>query len=140
MKLNLFIYLFFLLISLSSCKKETVNSITCPISVLIDNTLFDNSSSDEFEYVDVQVENNCLVLTIRYGAGCEKIQTQLLAKKILSVESSPLELKFILTDKDDCEKLITEKIYFDLTLLQVTEKNSITLKLENWQEELVYQY
>jgi len=108
--------------------------------VLIDNSLFDASSSDEFEYVDAQIENNCLVLTIRYGVGCSEVQTQLVGKNTISVESSSLQLKFVLTDHDDCEKLITEKFYFDLTPIQLKDKNRVSIKLENWQQELIYQY
>lgn len=144
MKKNIIGFLMLLLFFVNCDDNDSNPSITsCGDLILID-TDYNTTLSDDFNYTDVEINGNCLSATIQYGGGCDDdlVSFQLLG----STQDFPitfpalLGIKLILDDDDNCEALVTKSIDFDLSPLQDAGYNNINVSVENWGEAFQYSY
>jgi hypothetical protein len=74
---------------------------------------------EEFNKV-ISIENNCLKFTINYGCGWGEIQFDLLTDGLVKKDeygNNYADLKFILIDKDSCERMCWNHLSYDLSIL-----------------------
>ncbi len=143
-----FSFLFFFFgILLSGCNKSESVTIdpplpsTCDHPVVVDADLYENGPADEFQFQSAVIDGNCLKAVVRYGGGCEIVTFQLIDASAI-MESFPIQrnIRLSLEDNDQCEALITQELFYDLTPLQVEGNSKITLNLQGFPESLTYQY
>lgn len=117
------------------------NRSNCIQKILVDKNLFTNAPNDEFDFTNVNLVQNCLKVTIQYGGGCGDIELKLIDSGYI-LESYPVQrnIRLSLKDEDYCEALITKKISFDLTPIQVSDMNKVILNLTNWDKPILYSY
>lgn len=129
---------------LSSCEKEktdTSNGIHVNHTIILDGSLYNNTTSDDFELTNAEVIGDSLKLTISYGGGCGNVEAKLIDSENI-LESSPIQrnIKLSLKDNDNCEAFLTKVISFDLTPIRLADQNQIILNLEGWDSQLTYDY
>ena len=126
-----------------SCNDNTSNPIKleCDQEIIVDNTSFENSPNDSFEFKNVEIINNCLSITIEYGGGCGTVEVNLIDSEFIE-ESNPLQRRIRLSfkDEDSCKALISKKVSFSLEPIQIAGENIIILNLTNWEKQILYQY
>jgi protein involved in sex pheromone biosynthesis len=129
---------------LSNCEKandDTLDDTLDNNTIIIDNSLYANAPDDEFDFADVQIINDSIHLTIRYGGGCGEVEFKLIDSEAI-MESYPVQrnIRLSLKDEDTCEALITEELSFDLTPIKVTGSTIISINLTGWEDALIYEY
>lgn len=123
-----------------SCAKNKVVYPQCqPIAV--DRSLFFSSQGDDFDFEEVNIEGDCLEITIRYGGGCGSIIASLIDSGDIR-DSQPLmrNLRLVLADRDPCEASVTKKFSYDLTRIREPDQNIIRLDLLGWPIPIYYDY
>ena len=142
---NIFIYVTIAFgILFSSCEKDkndTSNGVNVDNTIIVDNTLFNSATSDDFDFTDVEIVGDSLKITISYGGGCGDIDIKLIDYEDI-MESYPAQrnIRLILIDEDPCEALLTKEFSFDLTPIKISSQNKILLNLTGWDSQMLYQY
>ncbi len=108
--------------------------------VVVDNDLFASSEGDDFDFEDINLDGNCLVLMIRYGGGCGSIATALIDAGDFEGVPPRRSLRLKLEDNDPCEALITNTTSFDLTEIQLADEDEILLDIAGWPSPIIYLY
>lgn len=126
-----------------SCDDFSLSSIKldCNREIIVDNSLYENSPNDIYNFKSVEIKGNCLNITIEYGGGCGDIELKLIDSEYV-MESIPVQrnLRLSFKDEDYCKALITKKISFDITPIQIQGESTIVLNLANWDEQILYYY
>ncbi len=139
MKIFSVIGLLLLLLSIG-CRPEPVGPNGCE-AIDRDNARYQNALSDEFTLASAKIEEDCLLLTVRYGGGCGTVDFDMVAIEGSAFSLPPqIPMRLILDDEDPCEALITDEIAFDLAALQGDGAGAIQLAIETLSERLEYQY
>lgn len=90
------------------------------------------------------ISGNNLMVTVKYGGGCEKHDFRLEGQTAISKSLPPIRsIRVVHTGKKDmCKALIIKNLQFDLTELAYTkeEGSQIKLSLEGYKEQLMYTY
>ncbi|WP_299714358.1 hypothetical protein [uncultured Tenacibaculum sp.] len=110
--------------------------------LLIDNTRYENTSSDNYTITDVSIENNILTINIS-SSGCsgDLWIINLIDSGEVSESFPPKRnLRLELINNEACLAVFSREIQFNLTELRVTDANQILLQLENWDQEINYNY
>jgi len=63
----------------TSCDSVNSKQSECGEEILVDNNLFTNAPNDSFDFINVEIIQNCLKLTIEYGGGCGDIEFKLIS-------------------------------------------------------------
>lgn len=140
--------LLFIFLSLISCKDRLTsnsddkdnNDSKCPNNIILNEEIFINTKTDDYQIVDVRIEDNCLLIDFHYSGGCGEIKYQLIAKEIYNQYQNYHELRFILEDNDPCEAWLFKTSSFNISSLKNKDNNSINLKLENFSSIINYTY
>ncbi|TXG36553.1 hypothetical protein [Seonamhaeicola maritimus] len=139
--------LFFFIIIFSflntQCEEDVIiDDLLCDFTTVIDETKYANLSSDNFTFVNAEIEGDCLSIEIG-ASGCdgstwkfELIDSGAVAESF--PEQRYLKLKFI--NNEDCLAYFERVISFDLTPIQVQGSNKIILHLDGLDESLEYSY
>lgn len=140
------IFYLVLLISLlnTSCKEDEVilDTTVCDYEVLIDKNQYDNLNSDNFNFMEAEVDEDCLILKIG-ASGCSGNSWEFeLVDSGTIAESFPEQryLKFKLVNKEACLAVFTKTISFDLKALQISGSNRLILHIDGLGQSLIYEY
>ena len=113
----------------------------CDQDSVVNAQLYENARTDDFQINEISVVDNCLLLSLS-ASGCsgEAWDMQLIDSGNV-LESFPPQrmLRFVFTNPEDCEALITKEISFDLAILQV-EGNQVNLSIEQINGLVAYFY
>ncbi len=133
--------LILLLVYILSCDSVNQEESNCNEEILIDSNLFANAPDDSFSFKSVEINQNCLTLSVEYGGGCGDVEFKLIDSDLV-MESTPPQrnIRLSLNDRDYCKAMITKKLFFDLTPIQVVEGGKIILHLTDWEEQILYNY
>jgi len=148
-RITIVLVLVFINILQFSCSDESEEQISafCDNLVIIDNNMFQNRSDDDgtgrnsFEIINVEIENDCLSLTIKSG-GCNNgtWQVDLVDADRISETGIPQrDLKVFLDNNELCNAITAMTISFELTPLRTDDK-IIMLNLEKWNSQIEYSY
>ena len=131
------------ILALLSCKDKSVNSetLSCDQVIISDDSLYEHSPNDSYEFKNVEIIHNCLNITIEYGGGCGEVEFNLIDSELV-MESYPPQrnIKLSFKDEDYCKALIRKQVSFDLTPIQIIGINKVILHLDNWEKAISYTY
>ena len=126
---------------LSSCKSDCVLPDDCEEALEQDTHRYENAITDDFDFSAVEVDGDCLVLTVRYGGGCGTVDFDLVAIEGSRFSLPPqVPMRLILDDDDPCEAYLAKELSFSLVPLRDQGAGTLMLDLEGWEEMLEYQY
>ena len=116
---------------------------TCDVkSEIIPQSDFNAIHTSNYVISKIELHNDCLKIT--YGSsGCG---TELWEENLFSTNSFytvfPLQrtLKMELINEEECLAVFQKTISFDLTPLQIDTQNILPLKIEGWNEQILYEY
>ncbi len=125
----------------TSCDSVNSKQSECGEEILVDNNLFTNAPNDSFDFINVEIIQNCLKLTIEYGGGCGDIELKLISSEMV-MESYPpqINIRLSLKDEDDCKANIKKEISFDLTPINKLVNDQVILNIKNWDESILYSF
>lgn len=110
-------------------------------ATIIDNERYNNAISDSFEIIEINPENNCLKITLRYGGGCGEVKAELVdSGDILESDPGQRNLRVIFDDNDDCEALIQKDFSFDISGLQIENEDRGLLNFQGSDLTYLYEY
>ncbi|QBZ97447.1 hypothetical protein [Flavobacterium sangjuense] len=131
---------FILACSESSSKNTTLNCDNQ--SQIINTEAYNNLNTTNYMITSVSLNENCLDITIS-SSGCSGStwEMNLFSTNNLP-DSFPLQrnLKLQLINNEACAAVFSKTVSFDLTPLHIAGQDQITLNLEGWGEQIVYQY
>lgn len=138
------LFTFMLLFVFQSCKEADDNPYpdsACDQKVIVDGNLYKNSDSESFSIQSVLLEGDCLEVKIQSG-GCsgETWDVKLVDSGGIAESNPPQRyVKVLLGNKELCEGLISKTVIFDLRPIR-TGDNVVLLNLENWDDQIRYEY
>ena len=133
--------LLIILVVVYSCSSDDNVNPDCPNSVIIDNELFKSVENGYYEIDNAKIQDNCLELVIASG-GCDgnSWEVELIdADRISESGIVQRDLKILIKNTELCNAIIRRTFSFDIKPLQ-TNDNEIRINLENWENQLSYQY
>ena len=90
------------LMGLFACQ-EVVNPDGCE-AMIRSNLKYQNAKSDDFDLVEARIEDDCLLITVRYGGGCGEVDFDLIANEGESLSLPPqIQMRLVLDDNDNCK-------------------------------------
>ena len=133
-----------LLVLLTSCNSVEPEKLNCDKDIIIDNNLFVNAPNDSLKFLNVELSQDCLKLTVEYGGGCGNIEFQLIASELIMKSNPPqmnIRLSF-LNEDDTCFKVGRSEISFDLTPIKNLDliDNKVILHLAKWDKAISYSF
>ncbi|MEW4925309.1 hypothetical protein [Algibacter sp. 2305UL17-15] len=120
---------------------DVIDSI-CDEVTVVNKDIYDNLVSDDFQFVEVAITDDCLNIKIS-ASGCDGATWGFeLVDSGAVAESSPEQryLKFQLVNEELCDAVIQKTISFDLRPLQIQGSTKIILNIEGLQESVTYSY
>ena len=125
----------------TNCDSVNLKQSDCDAEIIVDNNLFTNAPNDSFNFVDIEIIQNCLKFTIEYGGGCGDIELKLISSEMV-MESNPpqIDVRFSLKDEDNCKANIRKEILFNLTPIHELINNQVILNIKNWDEAILYSF
>jgi len=120
---------------------EHLNEI-CDETTIINQDLYDILNSANFTFVDAEITDDCLNVTIG-ASGCDGNTWGFsLVDSGAITESSPEQryLKFQLVNDEACLAFFERTVSFDLRSLQINGSNEIILHIEGLESSLNYKY
>lgn len=139
--------LFFFIIIFSflntQCEEDVIiDDLLCDFTTVIDETKYANLSSDNFTFVNAEIEGDCLSIEIG-ASGCDGSTWKFeLIDSGAVAESSPEQrfLKFEFLNTELCAAFFERTISFNLEPLRISGSNEIILNLDGWEAPLNYSY
>jgi hypothetical protein len=143
----LIIFSFLLLIHCNNDDDIVINpddlvSENCDQLAIVDQNLYENGSNFQYWIDSAYIEAHCLMIGVEYS-GCISNIEALLVDAGSIMESLPAQrnIKLIITTEiTGCEPLFYKSFSFDLTPLQVTGDNQVSLNLSNYNQSILYTY
>ncbi len=136
-----FIFALILILGATNCDSVNSNQSECDKKIFVDDNLFSNAPNDSFDFINVEIIQNCLKLTIEYGGGCGDIELKLISSEMV-MESNPpqINIRLSLKDEDNCKAIIRKEILFDLTPINKLVNDRVILNIDNWDESILYSF
>lgn len=119
-----------------------VDDFPCEFSTVVNESEYANLVSDEFTFVEANIDLDCLFIKIS-ASGCDGNSWQFnLVDSGAVAESSPEQrfLKFALENNELCLAVFERTVSFDLKPLQIENSNEIILNIEGLESSLNYKY
>lgn len=140
-KITFLIFITAFMIGCNSDDDNVRSSLGNSNVILVDEDLFLNAPNDEFEIIVASISDNNLNITLFYGGGCGNIYYDLVTGNDY-LETTPIQknIRIAFDDKDNCEAGIELELSFDLTQIQVSNTDRIILNLDNWEDQIEYNY
>lgn len=140
-KITFLIFIIAFMIGCNSDDDNVSSSLENSNVILVDDDLFLNAQNDEFEIIVASISDNNLNITLFYGGGCGNIYYDLVTGNDY-LETTPIQknIRIAFDDKDNCEAGIKLELSFDLTQIQVSNTDRIILNLDNWEDQIEYNY
>lgn len=106
-----------------------------------DHKIFQDATSDPFQWKAFRLNGTCLEVEISYGGGCEESPMQLIVSEDAGASDPPtLDAKLIFTDNDLCEALVTKSFYFDLETIREEGVDLLWLNFIDLDEMVLVSY
>ncbi len=125
----------------SACSDDGDESM-CDQKVIVDSERHMNGPSDHVQITDARIEGDCLLIT--FGAsGCSGDNWNLaLFDAAVIAESFPVQryVRLSLDNHEDCLAFFTREMSFDLEPIQLKEYDTIIINLEDYDQQLQYEY
>lgn len=125
----------------SCANDDDTNQTACDLETVVNASLFKTAPADPLWITELDIQGDCLNITFNAG-GCDGSSWQLqLIDQATILESDPPQrfLRLSLKNEEPCEALITKKLNFDITTLQV-DGNQVRLNIVNKNESVLYTY
>jgi hypothetical protein len=124
-----------------SKNKKTVNQ-PCGETVVINQTTYNNTSTDRYIITNAVITGDCLEITFG-SSGCNA--NNWVADLVDSgaiLDSNPVQrmIKLSLTNNELCAAAFVKSLQFDITGLRVSGSSSVRLMLTGFGTSLIYQY
>lgn len=146
------ISLFVLSIAVLSCgikknatKDEHSDSTAKPKETMITATIGEMSkTSDPMTISSVQIDGNFMTIEVTYSGGCGEHSFQMIGSSTIAKSLPPIRSIQLVhsANKDECKKMIIQKIKVDISALTYKKESGseIYLTLEGWKEKLKYTF
>ncbi len=126
-----------------TCEEEDFyNEEVCDKMTLVDENVYADLESDDFNLINAEIINNCINITVG-ASGCDGNSWVFnLIDSGAVAESSPEQryLKLQLLNGELCDAYFEKTISFNLTPLQINGSHEIILHLEDLDTSLNYKY
>ena len=134
------IFYFLLIVLFGSCTDESPSN--CDQHVKVSDSEYDKGPDDFLQFVSVTLSGECLI--IEYSAsGCngQNWEEMLLASSAVA-ESFPVQryIRLSLDNPEDCLAVFTKTVSFDLGNIQLDEYDTIILNLQDYDQQIRYEY
>ena len=119
--------------------KKTTEAKVPP--VIISSTAF-SSVSSPFTIPNFTIEDEIIMMTTNYFAGCNPVQFRLVADTQVQYSGTGIPIfnsKLILDNNDKCTYFMKKTVAFDLSPLEQVGHNEILLKIADF-GEVLYSY
>jgi hypothetical protein len=128
---------------LVSCSDDDNPSIDCDsTSEVISEETFDSIDTSNYVISDVQLNGNCLEVTIG-SSGCDPDLWEMnlySTNAFYAIYPIQRAVKIELINYQECLAVFEKTISFDLIPFQLEIKNELPLNIEGWNEQIVYEY
>lgn len=129
--------LFLILILLYSCNTETaIIDDPCGDSIIVDQTIFDNTDTSNYTITEVSLLNNCLTIVLT-SSGCDgnSWDTSLFDSGIQTASIPPQRnLRLALINNEACSALIERSYTFNINS---NDSETIIYNLEGWNNPII---
>lgn len=127
------------IICFTGCNENINGSIVTNESVIINNSLYASTITDNYTITDVKLENDILTVKIS-SSGCSRDSWQAFlvdANEIL--ESYPVQrnIKLALDNKEACLAIFEKEFTFNLSVLK-EDFSELYLNLDGWNNPIHY--
>lgn len=115
---------------------------TCNRTAILDPERFVSAPSQTVTINRAEIEGDCLEISFS-ASGCngDTFVLNLIGAPSDAAVFPPLvQIRLDLESSELCEALITRELSFDLSVFQQPNTNSLSLRLENNQQNLLYRY
>lgn len=103
--------------------------------------LFQDATSDSFQWRSFNLDGTCLEVQISYGGGCGDSPMQLIVGEDLGESDPPvIGAKLLFTDNELCEALVTKSYYFDLSSIRAKGVDLLWLNFIELDEMVLVSY
>lgn len=129
---------------ISSCKTKKVkrqNPADAPKELVVDKE-FQFTEVKTVSIIAAEIEGDVITLTLNYHGGKGMHDFDLFFNGII-MKSMPPQVNLFLKHshtQENCEKLITETVSFDIKKLQMGETGTVIIRLPGLNEILEYKY
>jgi hypothetical protein len=145
MKLNFSVLFVFLLLSIS-CSQDDENSSTelaCDVdAMIISEEGYNSIETSNYSIIDVQLNGDCLKLTIS-ASGCDGVSWEshfYSVDAFYAVFPRQRVAKLKLINNEACLAVIESIQEFNLTPFQLEGQSDVSITIDGWNQQLVYQY
>ncbi len=126
----------------TQCDEDDIAVLECDQQVIIDEDYYNNLESENFSFINVEVQQDCLSINLS-ASGCDGNSWEYkLVDSGNIAESSPEQryLKFKLINNEACLAVFDRIVTFNLEPIRVEGSNEIVLNIEGYQEPITYSY
>lgn len=127
-------------------KDETqLNDTSKSKEIVVTATIGEMSkTSDPMTISSVQINGNDMIIEVTYSGGCGEHSFQVIGSSTIAKSLPPVRSIQLVhnANKDECEKMIIQKIKVDISELAYKKEagSEIYLTLEGWKEKLKYTF
>jgi hypothetical protein len=134
-------YVFIMLVFISglfACNKQESPQEGDCLAIVIDQDLFDNGIQDPTTVInDVQLEENCLIMSVSYSGGCQEHDIKLVTDGFESFSNPPTwTFKLLHENTDPCEAYLTEDWEYDINSLMYTG-SYLEMDIEGYSDKII---
>ncbi|WP_298498084.1 hypothetical protein [uncultured Algibacter sp.] len=126
----------------TQCEEDDDYLSVCDNLVIIDESYYNTFDSGNFTFIDAEVIDNCLSVTIS-ASGCDgNSWAYNLVDSGSIAESLPEQryLKLELLNEEACLAVFKRTVSFDLTPIKIEGSNEIILNIEGFESSINYKY
>lgn len=118
----------------SGCSNNDNTSESCnDQATLIADQPFNEIGTENYTLTDVTLSGNCLSVTIS-ASGCSSNSWE------MNLFGNQQQLKLELINPELCAAVFQKTVSYSLIPLQAEGQNKVTLTLEGWNEDIIYNY
>jgi hypothetical protein len=149
MKILFTLLAFALIVSCKTTKNATSSSSNSSTTIPKDPEMIATigefpASSDPIKIDTVQIVGNKMLISVSYAGGCGNHNFKLIGSQQIAKSMPPIRAVklFHTIDNDDCKKMITRVLHFDISALAYKAENGsvIYLALDGYKEKLKYTF
>lgn len=133
------------IITFLSCSNDDDNSNSinnCDLEVVVSAEQYENAPSFQLYINSLEIDGNCLKIDFT-ASGCsgESWEVKLIDSEQI-IESNPTQrnLRLSLKNNELCHALPNKTMTFDISKLQIQNKNQVYLNITNSDDKILYEY